>query len=346
MKFSDLNDNLNEGPISGPAGFAQRAKAKLQKHGTPFMKQQQKRGKAKDALFKKAKDIKNKLKVWMDKIGKPEIGMKTFLDWMQQSHPEEAEGVLAAAKEIHTNLFPKAPEKEKQDIQKQVPTDGINYSTEVDQKGAPVKKKKAERSPEEEEQIKKAYGPGGTVAKGAEAEAKKLSSEDDTQDLKASKGDDEKPKVDTSASIYESRFRTMLEAETDQSLAASADGEISNDPLKDDQIDTLIVKGLQKQKELAGTGASKVAAKQTEPAAGEEPTEPAAGKKEPAAGKEKPAAGKAKTTSSGDSGPELGSVPIPKIWARNAKEIFKKVQAGEELNNKDIKNATELLKFF
>ena len=339
MKFDDLNDNLNEAPISGPSGFAQRAKAKLQKQA-PFMRTTQKKGAAKDALFKKAKDIKNELKVWMGEIGKQEIGMKTFLDWMNKKHPDNAEGVLAAAKEIHTNLFPKAPEKEKQDIQKQVPTDDITYSTQVDQKGAPVKKKKAERSPEEEEQIKKAYGPGGTVAKGAEAEAKELSSEDDTQDLKASKGDDKEPKVDTSASIYETRFQAILEAETDQSLAASADGEISNDPLKDDQIDTLIVKGLQKQKELAGTGASKVAAKQktTEPES--EVEQPAVADKKaekaaPKAGKEKAAAG-----------PELGSVTVPKAYAKANKTILTKVQAGEEPDNKDKKAASELLKLF
>ena len=248
MKFTDLNDNLNEGPISGPAGFAKRAKAKLQKN-VPFARQQQAQGKAKDKLFKQAKEIKDELKVWMGEIGKKEIGMKTFLDWVNNRFPSQYDGILTAAKDIHTNLFPK---DSKADIQNQVSTDGVNYSVELDKTGAPKKEVKPEQySDEEKAAIKKKY------ADDAEAEAKELGSEDEKQDVKASKGEDEKPKVDTSASIYESRFRAILEADTDQSLAASADGKISDDPLKDDQIDTLIVKGLQKQQELAGTGKSK-----------------------------------------------------------------------------------------
>ena len=37
---------------------------------------------------------------------KSKIGMKEFLDWMENNSDSHA-GTLAAAKEIHTNLFPK-----------------------------------------------------------------------------------------------------------------------------------------------------------------------------------------------------------------------------------------------
>ena len=63
MKFSDINENLTEGPLSGPAGFKQRAKAKLQKN-MPFAKQKRRRGEIKDAAFKKAKMIKDELMAW------------------------------------------------------------------------------------------------------------------------------------------------------------------------------------------------------------------------------------------------------------------------------------------
>lgn len=282
MKITDLNENLSEGPISGPAGFAQRAKAKLQKHVTPFMKQQQKRGKLKDELFKKAKDIKNELKAYMEQTGKSKIGMKEFLDWMENNSDSHA-GTLAAAKEIHTNLFPK---DSKADIQNQVSTDGVNYSVELDKTGAPKKEKPKPEgmSPEDEKAAR------DKIAADAEAEAKESGSEDDEpQDLKASKGDNEKPKVDTSASIYEARLRAILEAKTDQSLAASADGEISSDELEDNQIDTLIVKGLQKQRELEATGKVKPKQKAADPEQAQQAAQPEADPKAAKAGKAKAA---------------------------------------------------------
>jgi len=250
MKFTDL-DNLNEGPISGPAGFAKRAKAKLQKN-IPFARQQQRRGAQKDELFKLAKEIKDNFKQWVDtktgssNINNAGITMPEFLEWMQS----ETDYGGAAEK------FARGDKDYKEYFSQEIDDEGKQTSTASDPK-VQTRTNNDEEQPgkvqtdDEKEQIKKAYGPGGTVARDAEAEAEELGSEeDDKQDIKASKGEDEKPKVDTSASIYESRFRAILNEDAEDVGIDSAK------TLIDNQIDTLIVGALRVGK--SGLGKNKM----------------------------------------------------------------------------------------
>ena len=325
MKFDDLNNNLNEGPFTGPAGFTKRAKAKLQKN-IPFARQQQRRGAAKDKIYAKAKEIKDDLKSFMAKTGEEEIGMKDFLDWVQTNHEGEYDGILAAAKKIHSNLFPK---DSKADQENQGAGD------------EPKQQQKAKDPNVSDEEIAQAHA---KIAADAEAEAEELGAEDERQDLKASKGDDEEPPKDTSASIYESRFAAILaeaEAEVDQSLAASADGQISNDKLEDNQIDTLIVRGIQAQRKLAGTGKTKQIAA--------EPEQQAAPKEEPKAKQEPEAKAQPKAQAAAAAPdveePSSGGIALDKSDAKNAKLILTKAAKGEELSDKEKKVAGKVAQY-
>jgi len=348
MKLNDLNTNLNEGPISGPAGFAARAKAKLQKHSTSIGGQD-KIGAAKDAVFKQAQDIKKSFKVHLGSTGKKQVGMKTFLNWINQNFPDQSQGVLAAAKEIHTNLTfpdPKAPE-----------------APEAPAQAAPAQAAPAQAAPAPAEKVSPEDAAAGQakIDADAEEEGRRLNPDDTgiegdgtKQDVKASKGDDEKPKVDTSASIYESRFQIILEAETatstDQSMPSTADGEISDEPLTDNQIDTLILKGIQKQKELEGTGKATPKQQATKPEqAAAEPeakaAEPEAKAAEPEAQAGKKAAAASAAAPNVEQPAAGGGISIDKSDAKKLKALLTKAHAGSDFDDKDRKVAAAVIKY-
>lgn len=321
MKLADINENLVE-KVGGPAGFAARAKAKLQKQ-TPFAKQKRRQAAAKDVLFKQAKEIKDDLMAWKaeafagGKGAKQELTMDQFLEWMGKKGYGEV--AMAAAKEVHPNLFKgKEAEPKKQDVK----ADG---EQDVKADGEPKVKADGEQS---EEEIRAAY-----AKRGEELEAEREARGDTTEDA----GEEKEPKVDTSASIYEARLRALLEADdesVDMSLASSADGKVSDDPLNDNQIDTLIVRALEKKAQLKG-GADVPTEK--------EPTRKekrAAAKAEKPKEKEKDQAAISEPPSEADS----DTFAIRNTWKGPLDSMLQKIVKGGEFDNKDKKYASRISK--
>lgn len=239
MKFTDINENLTEGPFSGPAGFGKRAKAKLQKN-MPFAKGQQRRGKKKDEMFAKAKEIKDELMDWKAEAfasgngEKEPLSMQQFLDWAKSHNPKLGQAIEAVARsdKDYADFFAQAVDKK-----------GEQSSTASDEKVKP-RAEPEKYSDEEKAAIKQKY------ADDAEAEAKELGSEDDDANESVEEdSDDAEPKVDMSASIYESRLRAFLNEDEDVGVNKAK-------TLADNQIDTLIVKGLEKQKQHSPSKAS------------------------------------------------------------------------------------------
>lgn len=228
MKFSDINENLTE----APGGFADRAKAKLQKKIAPG-KERRKRGAAKEKLFAKAQEIKAELKQWHDnKTGSPKlvITMQEFLSWMQDNYPQFADTAEKFARDdkAYADFF--AQEVDDEGNQTSTASDPKVKMRDPDE----IPPGKVSNSPPEKISDKEKKAGYDKINKDAEDEA----AEFEKQDLKASKGEDEEPKVDTSASIYEARLQAMLsEDEEDVGVNRAK-------TLADNQIDTIIVGGI------------------------------------------------------------------------------------------------------
>jgi len=258
MKLSDINQKLTERPGS----FGSVMKAKAKKQLSPFMKQRQQAAGDDERLIKVAREMKKGLQGWMAKAfrssggAKAEITMNQFLGWVKKSQPKYAKGIEAYArgdkayaehfsqaidskgKQSSTASDPKVQRRGKH----QAAGDGENLELEKDP-SEPTDKEK------EDDATRATY-----KKMGDELEAERVSSEEgEKQDVKASKGDDKEPKVDTSASIYEARLRAILEA--DEEAEADPDVDVGVDASKtldDNQIDTLITMGIEKQIELDG----------------------------------------------------------------------------------------------
>ena len=135
------------------------------------------------------------------------------------------------------------------------------------------------------------------------------------QDITASKGDDKEPKSDTSASIYEARLRAILEADEEQPDEEQSDPSVDvavNKAiiLKDNEIDTLITMGIEKQLELNG-GDSIV----------DDPSEVQGG-------------------SSSDSG---GGDSFLDEYRDELETVLTKVVKGQDLNKNDQRDASDML---
>jgi hypothetical protein len=243
MKFSDL-DQLTEAPdLSSIKGKLQRAGTKLAKH-TPFSKKTRTKATAKSGVQKTGLKIKDKFHTWQGETGEDDTveAFKSFLSSELPQYAPYVDNIAVALK------LAKPKPKPESDIQKQVPTDDINYSVELDKSGAPKKDAKSEQySDKEKGALRKQEGDA------AKAEAKELDSENPKHDLKASKGNEE-PKVDMSASIYEGRLSYFL---------------IEKTKLSDNQLDTLIVRVIQAANK-ASTASNEPA--QDEPAPREKPS--------------------------------------------------------------------------
>ena len=223
MKFSDIDKNLTEGPLSGPAGFKKRVKAKAQKHLTPFMKGQQERGALKDEQYKKAKQIKQKFKAWKDEIGmSPKVypTMQEFLQFLKTDIDPQISGLSAAVEQVARS---EAAYKE-------------FFTTAIDDKGNATQ---TASDPKVKVRKDDDIDATGTKAKQVDAPEKEA-------ELELEPEEEVEEEVDMSASIYESRLRAFL----------SEDGEDvgvnNNKQLADNQIDTLIVKGLQNLRKGGG----------------------------------------------------------------------------------------------
>ncbi len=231
MKLSDINQKLTE----QPGGFGGIVKAKAKKH-MPFAKGTRRRGKAEEALLKGARKIKDALNDWKNKAfrstggEKAPLTMNQFLGWVRKSQPKYAKGIEAFARgsKAYAAYFSQAVDKK-----------GKQSSTASD----PKVKRRGGEGEQSEEEIRAAY-----KKQGEELETKRKAQGGELVD--EDEGDDEKD-APVSASIYEARLRAILEAEGDPDpdvdVAVSA-----TKTLKDDQIDTLITMGIEKQIELDG----------------------------------------------------------------------------------------------
>ena len=225
MKFSDINENLTEGPLSGPAGFGKRVKAKAQKHLTPFNKVQQRVGTAKDKQYKEAKKIKQEFMVWKKMEGmSPKVypTMPAFLEWIKG-----VDAKLGAAVE-------KVARSDKDYAE--------FFTTAIDKKG------KAAQTASDPKVNVRDDDPDATGDK-----SKKVSAPSDEGDFELEQelelADEEvEEEVDMSASIYEARLRAFLNEDGEDV------GVQNSKQLADNQIDTLIVKGIE-LRDKGGAGA-------------------------------------------------------------------------------------------
>lgn len=265
MKLSDIHQELTE----RPGGFGSVMKAKVKKQLSPFMKQRQQAASDDERLIKVAREMKKSLQGWMAKAfrstggAKAEITMAQFLGWVKKAQPKYANGIESYArgdrdyaehfsqaidskgKQTSTATDPKV--KVRSNKPHQAAGDGDNLELEKD----PVPK--GQLSPEDQAGLDKI----NRDAEEESAEFDRKEKEQEKQDLKASKGEDKEPKVDTSASIYEARLKALLEADEDVEDGADIDsgedvGTNRSKTLKDNQIDTLITMGIEKQIELDG----------------------------------------------------------------------------------------------
>ena len=259
MQLKDIHQELTE----RPGGFGGIMKQKLKRQLSPFARGTQRKAKGAEALLKTARVVKSALQDWMNKAfrssggEKAPLTMEQFLLWVKKAQPKYSEGIIAYARgnSDYAEYFRKEPggmggaqqtSKPEPDQEKtgkhEVPGDGDNLELEKDPK-EPTDKQK------EDNETRKVYKKMGDDLEAEEKEKEKSGK----QDIKASKGNDKEPKVDTSASIYEARLRALLEA--DEEVDADKDEDVSTkEPkhLEDNQIDTLITMGIEKQIELNG----------------------------------------------------------------------------------------------
>jgi len=216
MKFSDLDENL---VTEAPHGLGKRIAAKAQSKIAPG-KEQRRRGATKDRVYSLAKQIKNDWKNWLTASydnPKHEASMEDFLLFMQ-NNTGLGEVAEEMAKKKYPNSFASTSDPETEVGSDEV--DGNDLEPEKD-------KEPDARGDQSEEEVRAAY-----KQQGDELEAERKARGDDPKDGDVEEeveedADDAEPKVDMSASIYESRLRLKLFE------------------LRDNQIDTLIVMTLQ-----------------------------------------------------------------------------------------------------
>jgi len=305
MKLSDINQKLTERP--GNTGFGSIMKQKVKRQLSPFQKGKQQATVEKEKLIKVASKVKQDFQAWKATAFRSSGGKKTpitmnqFLGWVKKSHPKYAEGIETYARgdKDYAEHFSQAIDKK-----------GKQSSTATDDK---VKVRDADPD-ETGDKSTKVAAPSdeGNLELEQELELEK----DDKQDITASKGDDDEPKVDTSASIYEARLRAILEADEEVSADAGSDEDIGTNraiTLKDNQIDTLITMGIEKQIELGG-GESIV----------DEPGEMTA-------------------KSSSISSDEGGGDGFLEQYSDELETVLTKVVKGVELDKRDQSNARDML---
>ena len=195
-----------KGQVNNQQTRGKAIKNKFKKH-TPFNKAARDKATIEDETRKEAKGIKQEFKKWMASTNSAMTG-EEFINFITQKHSDLAPFATDVAVNLKMYQPPAKPAAD------------------------PAADPAAAAAP--------ATAPSGDVAGDSDTVADKVDGDnlelapDDAatgkQDITASKGDDEKPKIDTSASIYESRFRRIQLLERD---------------LKDNDLDTLIVRLIQ-----------------------------------------------------------------------------------------------------
>jgi len=238
MKLSDISQTLTE----KPGGFGGIMKAKAQQQ-IPFAKKQQRAGKAKEALYKHARQIKKELQAWKAEIFATTNGedtpltMNQFLGWVNKRQPKYSKGIEAYARGDRAYAEHFAQAIDNKGKQSSTATDPKVKRRSPDDEGEA--KVKGEQSKDE---IQAAY-----KKQGDELEAKRIAQGGELVDEDEENEEKESP---TSASIYEARLHALLEANEDEPDPDVDIGVNAAKTLTDNQIDTLITMGIQKQKEL------------------------------------------------------------------------------------------------
>jgi len=324
MKLSDISQKLTE----KPGGFGGIVKSKLQQQ-IPFAKKKQRAGKAKEALYKHARQIKKELQAWKAEAfattngEDTQLTMNQFLGWAKKRQPKYSNGIESYARgdKAYAEHFAQAIDKEgKQSSTASDPkvkvrsndagqTDTVDPSQEQEDMISPEEmtgeKQKRKLTPDEQAGL-------DTINRNAEEEA----AEYEKQDLKASKGEDKEPKVDTSASIYEARLRALLEDDEDKRDPDIDVGVNAAKTLTDNQVDTLITMGIQKQKEL-DSGDDDISSDEPSQAPNNNSEEPA------------------QSSASGDF---LGE------YQGELESVLTKIVKGVDLDKRDQRNASNMLK--
>jgi len=330
MKFSDLdNELLTEAPPGGTQGKLSRAATKIKKKVGPTKKMRQ-RATGKAEFQQQALDIKNQFHEWAggrdlattakslrDFFLDPENNYgEKYADAVEQTAVKlkfEQPGFLGGDEEPTPD-----PEGEGTPKAGGDEVDGDNLELEKDDE---PKDAKGEQS---EEEVRAVYG-----KQGDELEAKRKAQGGELADESVEEdADDAEPKVDMSASIYESRLSYFL---------------IEDTKLKDNQLDTLLVRLLQ----AVGTSGGQAA-----PADKETPEKEKSNfvKKMNKAGKAGQSAmrklGKAAfgdLVGGGDEGGS-GGLDYDRQERRALEKILKTIVANKELSKQDRENAAQLLK--
>lgn len=327
MKLSDINQELTEAAeeFGAKQGLGKRLGAKIRKKVDP-RKDKRRAASAEDNLRTQAKNIKTRFAEYMATEPK---GTEPTIDHIEEflSDTEYAEYVSPIAIKLKMK---KSVEEPSQDQGEPTADDSVDQT--ADEVGSKEhedlispeemtdgEKPKRELTPDEQAGFDK-------INKDAEDEA----AEFEKQDVKASKGDDKEPKIDTSASIYEARLRNMLTE------------------LKDNEIDTLLYRIVQAQAKKAGPPKQAPAAStKTEP------------KAKPEADSDKKSIWKSdlgdlargKRTEKGQdiaepSGGGSGEATDAFLdeYRDELEAVLTKVKAGTDLDKRDQRNASNMLR--
>lgn len=289
MKMSDINENLSEAPedlkpnLKGrPNTLAQRLKQKVKKH-TPFSAKKRGEAEYKDKIFQLAKSLKNKFAQHMQDY--PDGTVPTVAHMEEFFKDSEYE---AYVNQVSIDL----KFREEQKSEPEAPKDG------GDVKGDQPELEKEKPTEPSEKEVRAVY-----KKQGEELEAERIAKGGELGE-EVDEEDEGKPS-NTSASIYESRLRSMLFE------------------LRDNEIDTLIVRIIQAQQRSKG-GPAKPS------------PEPEAKQK----GKDR-VARVASDVPDEDEDTSDDAI-VPSAWKKELFELLKKISKGGKLDKNDAKLAAKL----
>jgi len=237
MKFTDINQELTEAPdLSKIKGKLQRAGTKI-KSKNPLSKEMRTKSSAKANVQQTGLKIKDQFHAWVGETGSEQTleDFKAFIDQNMQ----ELSGVFD---EVALELKFKKPEPEPEPEPEAQADDSADQQVDAtsgeDQEDMispeEITGEKGKPGEQSEEEVRAVYD-----KQGEELEAKRKAQGGELADESVEEdADDAEPKVDMSASIYESRLKALLTEAT---------------KLNDNQLDTLIVRLMQRAKKGGAT---------------------------------------------------------------------------------------------
>jgi len=313
MKMSEINETLVEAPeaYNAKQTRGKAIKNKFKKH-TPFNKAARDKATIEDETRKEAKGIKQEFKKWMASTNSAMTG-EEFINFITQKHSDLA----PFATDVAVNLKMYQPPAKPAADPAADPAAAAAPAPSGDIAGT--------------EETPKATSP----ATADETDPLEKELEDpNTGDLPEEAGEDKEPKIDTSASIYESRFRRIQLLERD---------------LKDNDIDTLIVRLIQAGRK----GGVSVGQSPTQSPSNAGSEQEASAKKKSiwksnigdlAKGKRTDDDGSEQGQSSGNSSENDGMLKIDPNYKKPLKQILSTVKTSKEFDNNAKRAADKILR--